>query len=302
MEIGASTPIWAAQSSWSNVRKVIAHKSDSLILNAPRFRNNALLFSSLILVLSRIGVANITAAKARGTAESSYRNREAIRTQIREIGGFTFTFVVLRAFQEVVKSLMRKSFGIKESGGPEDYPFLKNLGAALKGEQIPEEFNFKLDRPTEFKVDAGSRASQWVKGAAEWFHAKTGNGLGVGLSKTLNPEQFSNLMKHLYEFAPIVSGSIVAFLLGGFALEKFTREHSNEVVDFLSKRGNGAGQKPTALANSGYAVGLNNPSPSPESSNPFMQPVGARMDNYVTRIQQLQAERNFAGNGPTAFR
>ncbi len=207
----------------------IAYNAGQHMLENPAtLKSNSLIISSLIVVLSRILVANLSAIKTKGTPEGPHRYREAISTNIREVCGWTFGFLVLRQFQNLISLAMRKGFDITIKNEPPklwSQLYSASQKAFGKRERLD---NFPVSKPslwTELEVHPNTNNER-----TQWLLRK--------LKKIpwLKDCQDVGLMKSFYRATPIILGSIPAIALAGYMLERFTRDHGDEVVSFVSRK------------------------------------------------------------------
>lgn len=218
----------------SDVGRVLWNKARSLN-NVEAIKQNSLILASGVLVVSRMIIANISAIRAQGTSDGPYRYREAIRTDMREIGGFTLGFLVLRVFQAGITKGLRKGFNIVDPKS--DYELRKNLKNAFNRKKIE---TFRPDYAKTPRIDF----------KAEGGFGKLGNLLEkMPGAKTFFGDQLKDvtrkgeLIRNILRKAPIIIGSIPTVFLAGYMLERMTRDHSEDVVDSISKRFGGDGTK-----------------------------------------------------------
>ncbi len=208
------------------------------------FKKQSLLIASLSLVISRMAVANMSAIKARGTPEGYYRYREAIRTDMREVGGFTMGFLVLRQLQSWIDKGFRKVFNIADdSQNGFDYDLKKNLAKAWHGTKV-DSFTADYAHSKKFAFNNG-QMSAFAKGFSNFFH--------------FEGKSAEALIEKVYKRGPLVLASIPSVLLAGYFLERTTRDHSEQIVDAVSKR----------LGHKGTNKGMAPPKPPLQSVTPF---------------------------------
>lgn len=232
----------------------VARNIGNTILNKPGFfRDQSLILASLALVFSRIFVANVSALRSQGTPEGPYRYRESIRTDMRELGGFTLGFGLLRAFQFGLKKGLKKWLGVTEERLDDGYS-PKRIWKDLTGKTRPTPINLKLawDNPAHIKENKFT-----------WLAQKTADVFDAPGLKTLKdkatakvkvdglPEAEKVLAKNkafivdgIYKVAPILISSIPTIALAGYLLERVTRDHSEKIVDAVSKRFSSADTPP----------------------------------------------------------
>lgn len=210
-----------------NAATVVAQQSESVLQNPGSFKNNALILSSLILVISRILVASLSAVKARGTPDAQYRYQESIRTGIREVGGFLSSFGLLMAIVMGLKAGMRAAWGIPAE---KSYPFFQNLKEAFQKRDDP---NFSLAKPNyHLDVDESFRYSpEKAAGFIKMVNAWRGKINKNALSK----EAEKAFLKATYLWTPIVVAGAAALYVSGKLLEQFTKKHSADVVSWISR-------------------------------------------------------------------
>lgn len=206
-------------------------------MNPEFIKEQSLILASLALVISRIVVANVSAMQARGTADGPFRYRESIRTDMREIGGFTMGFLVLRAFQWGIKKGLRAGLNIKEpADSGYNYKLFENLGKAWKGESVDK---FQADYAREAKVLFKEQGNFGKLGK---LMQKIPNLVPGDLKKA------ETFFSKVYRHAPIIIGSVPTVFLAGYMLERMTRDHSEVIVDAVSKRlGGGSHDHPPSV-------------------------------------------------------
>jgi hypothetical protein len=276
----------------SNVGTVISQQSESILQDPSAFKGNALILSSFILVISRVMVASLSAVKAQGTPDADYRKQESIRTGIREVGGFISSFGLLLAIATGLRAIMRKSWGIHQEEG---YPFFKNLGNVFRERNNPhfvvKEADHKLDADDSFRYDR-KKAAGFVKSLYGF--------MGKGMP-TADVEKAA--LKRLYTWTPIVIPGMVALYVSGKLLEKFTRNHSADVVNFLSRR-HGAPPPPIPPQAPGQTSDLppeeRHPAAPSSPYGPMMLPNGQGWPPVVSiaYIPQANPGDNPFGFGP----
>ena len=77
-------------------------------------KQNSFIMSAFLLVLYRIVVSNKSAMAAKNGEDAEHRKREAIKTSIREVGGFSLSYLVFRMVEALNKRFFRKLFGAAE--------------------------------------------------------------------------------------------------------------------------------------------------------------------------------------------
>ncbi|MEB3286075.1 MAG: hypothetical protein VKJ04_01090 [Vampirovibrionales bacterium] len=205
--------------------------------DATTLRNNALILSSLLLVLTRIGITNTSALKAQGTPQAHHRQQEALKTTIREIGGFTLSFVVFRAVQYFMERWMRHVFQI-----PENVTLIKSTISNFKkavrngmnGEALPKHRPF-----LEHGVKAPENPDEMLKTYRRLKLDKLFNMFSRHNMATLNPAEKLALITDRVQFTvrtlPILVASVPALLLSGYYLEKYTQKHANQAAETISQ-------------------------------------------------------------------
>ena len=270
-----------------NVATIARNGGESLMQDHSRMQNNSLILSSLILALSRVFVSNYSARKSKGTSDGPLRYREAIRTTIREVCGWTFGYVILRWMQNMVKLGMAHQFGIKDKyGKPVRFTpsyFMDKWKTTLRNSPTGQALKASINRDG-YEVIRKSRRPIGEK-VFEFANVARAEKFQKWVSKIipkaakLSTKEF---MQVAYRWAPIVIGSIPSVVLAGYMLERFTRDHSDEVVATISKRFGGD-------AGGGQACDPANPT---QACTPQINGAGPGFDSYRARIQQLQSERS----------
>jgi|GEM_PF-2691137 len=224
---------------FKNLGKVAKNKTTSMFQNPDQLKTDSLILASLVLVISRIVVANLSAIKAMGSTEGPFRYKLAVQTDIREICGWTFGFVVLRQIQNWVKKKIAAPMGIRKIGEPPKYPLWSNVrNAFTKAGPNPLHLGFAAAEKLDYNPAAVSVKLREFLTKSPWARP-----IFTKLGKTE-----AECMKTLFRAVPIAIGSVPAVILAGYALERFTRDYSDHVVDVVSKTfktsGKGMGSKP----------------------------------------------------------
>lgn len=192
-------------------------------MNPEFIKEQSLILASLALVISRIIVANVSAMQARGTTDGPFRYRESIRTDMREVGGFTMGFLVLRAFQWGIKKGLRAGLNIKEpADSGYNYKLFQNLGKAWKGQDV-----------AKFEADYAREAKVLFKEQGDF--GKLGKLIQKFPKVPTDLKKAETFFSKVYRHAPIIIGSVPTVFLAGYMLERMTRDHSEVIVDAVSK-------------------------------------------------------------------
>lgn len=211
---------------FKNLGKVAKNKTVGMFQDPDQLKTDSLILASLVLVVSRILVANLSAIKTMGTSEGPFRYKQAVQTDIREICGWTFGFIVLRQIQNWLKKKLAGPMGIRKIGEPPSYSLWKNLGKSFT-KQGPDALHLNLATAQKLEYNAAAASPKLRDFLAKSPLVKP------FFSKLGKTE--ADCMKVLYRAVPIAAGSIPAIFLAGYALERFTRDYSDHVVDVVSK-------------------------------------------------------------------
>jgi hypothetical protein len=226
-----------------NLPQVARNMGNSITSQPGFFRDQSLILASFALVLSRIAVANLSALKAVGTPEGPFRYQESIRTDIREIGGFTLGFLVLRFFQCGIRKGLRSGLGIMEPTLDNHYSLRKAWGD-LTGKTKPAAVKLNLALDSSPRI-AGEQLTPFAQKLSDLFEAPVLKSLKHKATATVKLDGLSEAEKVLaknkafitqgvYKMAPIIIGSIPTVVLAGYCLERVTRDHSEKIVDAVS--------------------------------------------------------------------
>jgi hypothetical protein len=256
------------------VGRAIAHKGESILQDPAEFKFNAMALSSFLLVIARVTIASYSAAKAQGTPDGPYRTQESIRTDIREIGGVSSSYGLMLAVTLLLKAAMRKAWGIPTAEG---YALWKNIREAAKNRHDPA---FKVKRP-----DWAGMLSRSENFVANPEKAKGLLAVINAIRRIFNKPTLKNdaekisAIGKVYTWTPVVLSGGMALYVSGMLLERFTRNHSNDVVDWINSK-SGASQplQPEYFSVPAYALRprTTDPSLSPTSpsANPFSSAAG----------------------------
>jgi len=265
MRVEKPPPLLSWQEASSQLGRNLAgttrYMLPNMLNNTKRLNINALIVASLVLVISRIIVANLSALKAKGTPEGPYRYQQSIRTTLREIGGWTLSFAVLRQFQNIISLGMQKAYGIKEVDPSAPPTF---LGETLKNIKA-----FTQRQPLNEPI-------RWIESAEQGSFSYTNNRISQDTVKLLRKipgfaqKEAKTLIRASYHWAPILIGSIPSIILSGFVLEALTRDKSDQVVHSVSRMfhhkdktdsgqpGNNVFSKTSPFMSSNLNTGFNN--------------------------------------------
>lgn len=262
-----------------NTARLARNAGGNLLQNHAVLKDNSLILSSFMLVMSRILVANYSAMKTKGTPDATLRHKEAIRTNIREVCGWTFGFIVLRWFQNLIKKGLKKRYQI-DTGIPNHW-IRREFNTIWHAFQ--NKTNYKTGGPPA--LSAAGDVFRPLKSKAAYEQDTLLRLLKKLPFKSLKNAAAKDLVKPLYSWAPIIVGSIPAVFLAGYALERFTRDYSDKVVDAVSRK-----------------FGSKHPSEKNIRSKSSLQEqdlslASVRFNHFADRIHQLQAERGIvSGN------
>ena len=210
--------------------KAAKYAADDFIYDPATLKRDGFIVSTLVQVILRIilGWANEKATQDPG--QKDLRFREAIRTTLREIGGFTLSYVVLRKIESMVKAVLSLLQGPAPTIDRPPVAFERfcrdmrdGLSALMQGKPLPKLVANRLEdleKTAPYVPDMQSTLGRW-------FTKQTQK----GLLKGKNPVQ---LMKLTREWLPISIGSAVAVVLSGFWLEWLTLHKSEQIVNFTS--------------------------------------------------------------------
>lgn len=219
-----------------NLAQFGKNRWNNAMQNPMAFKDQALSIASLVLVVSRVLVANFSALRARGTADGPYRYRESIRTDIREIAGWTFSFAVLRQVQKLIERKLNAAMNVKTFKDPNVTSIRNDVSALFSNKPIREsmpQLGF-IEKSTEHIRTPRFLEKVWKTNWAQNQFKKNERDFALFVNKNL----------------PMAAASIPSIFLAGYVLEGFARDHCNQVVDSISKMFHGASGKnqPAAAA------------------------------------------------------
>lgn len=282
MELGAKIAANAGKQAFKGgknarlvkeVAQVASNVTKEALQDHATLKQNTLILSSLIVSLSRVFQSHKSAIKARYTEDGPFRYREAIKTSIREMGGWTFSFLVFRAFQNLAKTAFRKMVGANPHpslirAGKEDLKLaFKNFGnpelaQSLKPIELKRNFNLQFTPEALPKMNAFYERFK-INDIYKVFKKE------AAITST---EKIARL-QGMYKMLPIFVGMIPAVWLSGFFLESFTQKHSQSLVEFISNKFNPASSSKTTDIPSSPSLPAQNISPSTQEFDAFMKAV-----------------------------
>jgi len=226
---------------------VLAHNSWKLTQDYVRnitqhhtsFKNNAFIFSSAILVVSRIMLSFQSALKARGSGNERYRLTEAFGTMGRELGGFVGSFMTFGLFYGLTRRRLNKHLITNLT--------TEKLPSLSKGffKALGREFNafFKAKQQKILSVNTPFKSKLFIPKFVENTPTQT------TVAKLMNlfgnrQQTVAEKAKRLYTVLPIVVGAIPALILSGFMVENFNLKYSEKFFGKLANKKQP--QKPTS--------------------------------------------------------
>jgi hypothetical protein len=226
---GATGQIWRMPAYMARAAKYAAA---DVLYDPASLKNNGFILSSLVQVALRITLGWINEKATQDPGQKDLRFREAIRTTLRETGGFTMSYMVLRETEKIIKAVLEKLQGpaARVKRPPMAFDRLcrdlsQGFKALFQGKPLPK---LSPNRLEELEKTAPYIPDmQSVLG--RWFTRQTQN----GWLKGKNP---AALMKLTHEWLPVSIGSAVAVALSGFWLEWLTLHKSEQIVTFTSKQ------------------------------------------------------------------
>ncbi len=257
-----------------NLKTLAGDYGHVVIQDHDMLKVNALIFSTLILSLSRIGISYGSAQKAKETPEEQYRRQEFIRTSIREIGGWTFSYVALRFFERQLRNYIRSEgfLGLGKKGKDILIQYFEKAGQQFKAWRNGTIRPLKAKRgPVEaleetFLQYDSQKYTGWKKALIELFsHNDT---------QAPTPQK----IEKFHKWFPLIAGSIPSVILSGYYLERFTMDHSDRVVNAMNSWFNKG--KPSASLS--------------QSQSPFhMTQTGQEQDfnNFIGSLHQKHVQR-----------
>ena len=261
----------AARQLARNSARTLTGVTHNLMQNPTLITRNSLIVSTLILVLSRIGITFQSANKTKGTPEASFRRKEAIKTTFREACGWTVTYGLFRGIENLTRKIMRDYFGIEKQTHGLGLSNLKHeLGYALRREKS----HFKGVKPIElvdnyqFGFTQTARYEKLKPAIDRLFKA-------LHLNTTVTDA--TARLKGLYKWAPVVAATIPTVLLSGVVLERYARDHADNLAENLSSKWH-AGFDPAS------GGGVQNPVPTPSPGGGSTQAYNA----FMNQAQQQQ--------------
>lgn len=237
--------------------------------NITDFRTNAFIISALIQVLSRIGVANISAKESVGTPEAPFRYQEAVKTTFREGLGFFLSYGLVRGIQRGSRKFLLNHLGITPPPAVNPFPKVstsaRQLGSQLyhaifNKSGIPliersnlddlmihyDKLDFKFDVAKEARQLKVEKAIDWVykligrvdftnpeklKALGEYYHVDVKKMSSDAVKLFLKQHKF----RQFFTWLPLIVGSIPALILSGYCLEKFSQKYAEPLAQKIAR-------------------------------------------------------------------
>lgn len=263
----------AAKQLGTNTSKAMGGITHNLMLNPKLLRRNSLIFSTLILVLSRIGIAFQTAQKAKGTEEESYRFKEAVKTTIREAGGWTLTYGFFRGVEYITRLGLRRWFGIEKQDlglGLDDLK--KEFGYAVRREKSPFKGVKHIEKLDNYQFNYAQQARyDKIDPYVERFITRARKFFKKGVEHFPN-ESLRKLhrLRGIYNLLPVIAATIPTVILSGVLLERYTRDNADRLAENMTHK---------------WRVGFDGAKPAEQTRNSIA------FNAYFNRILELQGGR-----------
>jgi hypothetical protein len=215
------------------VGKASRYAWNDLIYDPATLKREGFILSTFIQVTMRTILAWVNERHTQEAGQKDLRFREAIRTTLREYGGFTLSYVVLRKVEGFITRLLNVLQGVQPNAHasvPRGLDRLKRdigklVDALIHKQPVPvitpnrlEE----LEKTIPFVPNMNSPLGRWLTQQTEKGWLKGKNPVG--------------LMKATRNWLPITIGSIVAVAVSGFWLEWLTLHKSQDIVNFTTKQ------------------------------------------------------------------
>jgi hypothetical protein len=191
---------------------------------------DAVILSTLALVTARVSIAFSTAAKETDPEQSVVRWREAIRTGMREIGGWVCSYLVLKAVRQQAQHVINKGVGLVPVARPAvgfgkfAQDMKAQLVALLSHTPLPTPQGNSL-QALEFIPDvAFAQRSVFKSGLQQLQKTPLFKGMNVDCA-----------LKLIHSWGPITVGSLASLALSGFMLEWFTLHHADNVAKLVTQ-------------------------------------------------------------------
>jgi hypothetical protein len=192
---------------------------------------DAVVLSTLALVTARVCIAFGTASKETDPEQSVLRWREAIRTGMREIGGWICSYLVLKAVRRQAQQIINKGVGLLPVPKP-PIGFGK-LVTDFKAQLLAFRSN-AIPLPTP--VANTLQALEFTPEVAFANRSVVKTGLQQ-LQKTalFKDIHVDSALRHIHNWGPITVGSLSSLILSGFMLEWFTLHHADNVAKLITQ-------------------------------------------------------------------
>jgi hypothetical protein len=248
--------------------KVTGHYGNILIQHEKALKYMTAIVASFLLVLSRVFTAWKTALTAEDNGEDKkFATKEAYRTTLREFGGFTFSYALLKSVEKKTTKYLLDKVGLDLKSEPQE-PHVKVYGRPLPSiKQATKQFVgnvkkvFKNSAITEevapskiYRQDAGPdlKDGNYKNFAARYnrsnlfrrwvnlFQPSTWRKQGLNSKTRLGANLLAQgktpleLFKPYLKNSPMLIGGLTALGLSGFFLEWLTINKMDTITGWLS--------------------------------------------------------------------
>jgi hypothetical protein len=202
-----------------------------VIRDPAALKKEGFMVATIIQSLIRGIISWLNESLTKDPEQKELRFREAIRTTLREVGGLSLNFGVLRLIEHLTNTMLDKLQGGQYHGQKPVIGFarLKQDWQAFK---LAKQQQTALPGLSPNTLDALEKSVSWSfnmnSPLGRWFTRQCENGLFKGQS----PQRLMNLTRN---WLPISLGSIAAVGLSGFWLEWMTIHKAEPILAFCTK-------------------------------------------------------------------
>lgn len=205
-----------------------------------RFRDNAFILSAALQITGRLFASKQAVGAAKEPDDRDYRKLEFFKTSFRELGGFTLSYLVLRAIQRTTGFALKSYFGVSPLTKTMTSPFpsilktVTGLGKmvinTLTGRPLPEVLPVSLAQQVQWRQKLGHIMVDPARAQRTAPFQSVINGVHKLFGGDSAAPAIDKLQSFL-NYVPLLVSVVPTIALSGFWLERFSLKRAEAMYN-----------------------------------------------------------------------